>query len=208
VTRAARSTFCYGTGNSIREIRESAVTSTDSAHVRERRHLGVHESGSGQIATVSLMITAFLVSLVLAAFVFVIYGVGESGTAIALGATARWSFLLFWPAYAGGAIASLWPRLNWLARYGRELGLAYASAQLIHVGLVLWIMHVATAPGGAMVFFWIGIFWTYVLALFSLPRLQPSDRVRGACSARLHWNILRLPSPQTLSRRTGKKSVG
>jgi hypothetical protein len=105
-------------------------------------------------------------------FVFVIYGVGERATAIALGATARWSFLLFWPAYAGGAIASLWPRLNRLARYGRELGLAYASAQLIHVGLVLWIMHVASAPGGAMVFFWIGIFWTYVLALFSLPQLQ------------------------------------
>lgn len=93
-------------------------------------------------------------------------------------------FLLFWPAYAGGAIAWLWPRLNGLARYGRELGLAYASAQLIHVGLVLWIIHVAAGPSGTMAFFWIGIFCTYLLALFSLPRLQ------DALGPRL-WRILR-----------------
>ena len=128
------------------------------------------------ITTASLMWAALLVALALAAIVLVIFGVGERGTAIALRATARWSFLLFWPAYAGGAIAWLWPRLNGLARHGRELGLAYASAQLIHVGLVLWIIRVATEPSGAMVFFWIGIFCTYLLALFSLPRLRERSR--------------------------------
>ena len=155
-----------------------------SAHTPERRDLGVRGLRWRPITTVSLMSAAFLVALGLAVIVLVIFGVGERGTAIALRATARWSFLLFWPAYAGSAIAWLWPRLKGFARYGRELGLAYASAQLIHVGLVLWIIHVATGPSGAMVFFWVGIFCTYLLALFSLPRL------RNSLEPRL-WRILR-----------------
>jgi hypothetical protein len=158
---------------------ESPVTGMDSAHTPERR-----DFRGMPITTASLMSSAFLVALALAAIVLVIFGVGERGTAIALRATARWSFLLFWPAYAGGAIAWLWPRFNGLARHGRELGLAYASAQLIHVGLVLWIIHVATGPSGVMVFFWIGIFCTYFLALFSLPQLG------DALEPRL-WRILR-----------------
>ena len=135
-------------------------------------------------ATATLMSAAFFIALVLAVVILVIFGVGERGTAIALQATARWSFLLFWTAYVGGAIAWLWPRLDGLARHGRELGLAYASAQLVHVGLVLWIIHVAAKSSGAMVFFWIGIFCTYLLALFSLPWL------RSALDPRL-WRILR-----------------
>ena len=59
-------------------------------------------------------------------------------------------------------------RLGGLASRGRELGLAFASAQLVHVGLVLWLFR---GPGG-MVFFWVGILCTYLLALFSLPRLR------------------------------------
>ena len=135
--------------------------------------------------TLSWMAAAFLIALALAVIVLVIFGVGERGTAIALRATARWSFLLFWFAYAGGAIAWLCrPRFDGLARHGRELGLAYASAQLVHVGLVLWIIHIATGPTGAMVFFWVGIFCTYLLALFSVPRL------RDALEPRL-WRIFR-----------------
>ena len=56
-----------------------------------------------------------------------------------------------------------------LARSGRELGLAFASAQSVHVGLVLWRFH-GLGPG--MVFFWVGTFCTYLLALFSLPPLR------------------------------------
>src|SRR5580700_4638396 len=154
-----------------------------SAYTPERRDLGVRGIGWA-ITTAWLMWAAFLVALALAVIVLVIFGVEERGTAIALRATARWSFLLFWPAYAGGAIAWLWPRLTGLARHGRELGLAYASAQLIHVGLVLWIIRVATGPTGAMLFFWIGILCTYLLALFSVQRL------RDALEPRL-WRIFR-----------------
>jgi hypothetical protein len=156
----------------------------DSAHLPERQNLAAGGIGWGPTTTVLLTSTAFLVALALAVVMLVIFGVGERGTASALRLTARWSFLLFWSAYVGGAIAWLWPRFNGLARHGRELGLSYASAQLIHVGLVFWIIHVATGPSGAMVFFWIGIFCTYLLALFSLPRL------REALDPRL-WRILR-----------------
>ena len=150
----------------------------------ESRSFGFRWISRRPITPASLMWAAFLIALALATTLLVIFGVEERGTAIALRATARWSFLLFWPAYAGGAIAWLWPRLSGMARYGRELGLAYASAQLIHVGLVLWIIHIATGPTGAMLFFWIGILCTYLLALFSVQRL------RGALEPRL-WRIFR-----------------
>jgi hypothetical protein len=119
------------------------------------------------------MAAAFLIALVLAVVILAIFGVGDRGTAIALRATARWSFLLFWLAYAGGAMAKLFgPRFKALAQQGRAMGLAYASAQLIHVGLIFWLFHVAAGPGGAMLVFWAGIVCTYLLALFSWPRLR------------------------------------
>ena len=155
-----------------------------SAHA-ESRGFGFRWIGGRPITAVSWMCAAFFIAFALAVVVLVIFGVEERGTAIALRATARWSFLLFWFAYAGGALAWLCrPRLAGLARHGRELGLAFASAQLVHVGLVLWIIHVATGPSGAMVFFWVGIFCTYLLALFSVPRF------RDALEPRL-WRIFR-----------------
>jgi hypothetical protein len=47
--------------------------------------------------------------------------------AVALRVTARGSFVLFWLAYAAGAMATLWgPPFTGLARHGREFGLAFA----------------------------------------------------------------------------------
>jgi len=49
---------------------------------------------------------------------------------VALRATARWSFLLFWLAYAGGALATLFgPKFQALARRGRDFGLSFASGR-------------------------------------------------------------------------------
>jgi hypothetical protein len=116
---------------------------------------------------------ATLVASILAAVVFVRYGTGDQGTVRALQLTARWSFLLFWLAYIGGATARLFgPRFAGWARRGRELGLAFASAQLIHVGLVLWLIYIEPEPSGGMVFFWVGILCVYLLALFSLAPLR------------------------------------
>jgi hypothetical protein len=102
-----------------------------------------------------------------------IFGVGERGTAIALRATARWSFLLFWPAYTGAALARLFGNhFTRIARRGRDFGLAFGAAQLVHVGLVVWLFYQAPGSNGGMAFFWIEIFCTYLLALLSLQKLQ------------------------------------
>jgi hypothetical protein len=119
------------------------------------------------------MITSLFVASVLAGIVLILFGVGDRGTVLALRVTARWSFALFWLAYTGAAMAKLFgPRLERLGRSGRELGLAFASAQIVHLALVLWLYRIATEPVGAMTFFWVGMGCLYGLALFSVPRLR------------------------------------
>jgi hypothetical protein len=131
-------------------------------------------AGAAELAgTTTWMAAAFLVSLALAAIVLGLFGAGEDGAVLALRVTARWCFLLFWPAYAGGALAKVCgPRFGVLARHGREFGLAFAAALIVHVGLVVWIIHIAADQRGSMTFFWVGVFCTYALALFSWPRLR------------------------------------
>jgi hypothetical protein len=123
------------------------------------------------------MTASFLVAASLAAIVFGVVGAHDR-FGVALRVTARWSFLLFWFAYTGSALATLWgPPFSGLARHGREFGLAFSSAQLVHVGIIL-----LAGAGAGMAFFWVGIVFTYLLALFSLPRL------RDAMGPRL-WRI-------------------
>jgi hypothetical protein len=136
-------------------------------------------------ATFSWVAACFLIAFALAAVVVAIFGAGIDGTILALQVTGRWSFLVFWFAYAGSAMATLFGRrVDGLARRGRELGLGFASAQLVHVGFVLWLYHIAPEPVGAMPIFWAGVFCTYVLALFSLPQF------RAALGPRV-WQISR-----------------
>jgi hypothetical protein len=123
------------------------------------------------------MTASFLVAAALAAIVFSVVGAHDR-VGVALRVTARWSFLLFWVAYTASAMATLWgSAFASLARHSREFGLAFASAQLVHVGLIL-----LSGSGSGMAFFWVGIAFTYLLALFSLPRL------RDAVGPRL-WRI-------------------
>jgi hypothetical protein len=119
------------------------------------------------------MVAGFLISALCVASLFLFSGTKGGRIGIALQITARWSFLLFWLAYCGGAIAKLFgDRFAALARRGRDFGLAFASAQLVHFGLVAWLYLSAPKSNGGMVFFWVGIFCTYLLALLSLPRLH------------------------------------
>jgi hypothetical protein len=135
------------------------------------------------------MVGAFAVALVLAAIVVAIGGVSPGNLRMALRVTARWAFLLFWVAYTGRALATLFgPVLTPLARRGREFGLAYASAMLIHIGIVLWIYQLTSrAPlsGVSLLFFLIGIAWTYLLAVFSFGRLAEDLGPTG-------WRLLRV----------------
>ena len=115
------------------------------------------------------------IAIILAAGVLGRNGINEDGLRLALRVTARWSFLLFWPAYCGSALATLWGQpFARMARRGREFGLAYAAAQLVHLGLVFWLFEMLShLPIGhrLAVFFGIGIFWTYLLAIFSFGDL-------------------------------------
>jgi hypothetical protein len=140
-------------------------------------------------STLLWMGMAFGIALGLAAAVLAINGTDHKGLVMGLRLTARWSFLLFWVAYSGGAMAALFgPAFESLARRGREFGLAYAAAQLIHLGLVVWLFQISSRPplaGKLFVFFAIGIFWTYLLAIFSFGGLAKTLGSRG-------WRVLRV----------------
>jgi hypothetical protein len=144
-----------------------------SAHSSERKNFGIGRIVGWRDGMLSWMALTFFVGLALTAIVLFIFGAGDRGMVLALRVTARWSFLPFWLAYAGGAVATvLGPSFGGLARHGRQLGLAFASAQLIHLGLVVRVYQIAAEPLGAMTFFWLGAFCTYLLAFFSLPWLR------------------------------------
>jgi len=156
-----------------------------SSGAGEPRGFAAVLAGWRSVSVFGWMAAAALVCLLLATVAIAVFGAAERGTVLALRLTARWCFLLFWFAYAGGALAKLWNLRFFaeLARHGREFGLAFASALIVHVALILWHYHTATPPDGAMLFFWAGIFCTYLLALFSLPG------IRDALGPRL-WQIV------------------
>ena len=130
--------------------------------------------------------SALAVNAVLATIVLAVFGAGRSGTGHALQATARFSFLLFWLAYASGGLALLIdPAAEFLRRHGRDFGLAFAAAHLVHLGLVVWLCWIGATPGmGVFVFFVPPAVVLYVLAVFSLPALQ--QRL-----GRTLWTVLR-----------------
>jgi len=112
---------------------------------------------------------AFGTALAVAAITLMLHGADNKGTRLALELTARFSFMLFWLAYAGGALAQLF-RLDGLAGRGREFGVAFAAAHLVHVGLVIWLgvlMGRVPLSGGLLLFFLVGLAFTYLLALLS-----------------------------------------
>jgi len=94
---------------------------------------------------------------------------------MALRATARWSFLLFWLASTGGALTTLFgSRFQALAHRARDFGLAFASAHLAHLGVVAWVYYSSPDPPtrSTLIFFGIAAIWTYVLAILSVKRLS------------------------------------
>jgi hypothetical protein len=93
---------------------------------------------------------------------------------VALQATARWSFILFWLAYTGNALSVLFgARFHALAKRCRDFSLSFASAHLAHLGLVAWMLYTSDTPfpRPALILFGVGAFWVYFLALLSIHRL-------------------------------------
>ena len=149
--------------------------------IERRRRTG------GQLGAWVWMGVAFVVAVALIFTALAVFGTADKGIVAALKLTGRWSFVLFWPAYAGSAMATLFgPRFGPMARRGREFGLAYAAAQTPHFGLVGYLVVISTKPflQAIMPFFALGVLWTYVLALSSVPRLTPVFGPQG-------WRIIR-----------------
>jgi hypothetical protein len=124
--------------------------------------------------TTEWMAASMVVALAIVFVIRMSEGPGERMDT-ALRATARWSFLLFWLASSGGALATLFgSRFQALARRARDLGLSFASAHLVHLGLVAWVYYVGVnpPPRSTLVFFGIAAIWTYALAILSIKRLS------------------------------------
>jgi len=117
------------------------------------------------------MVGALGGALALAGAVLAGYGTGPVGIGQAVRYTARWSFLFFWLSYAGGAMAILFgPAFAGLARRARALGLAFATALQVHIGLVVWLGVVTgqiPLQGAILLFFLVALFCTYLLVLLS-----------------------------------------
>ena len=138
------------------------------------------------LPTAHWLAVPFCAALALAAAVLAIYGTGDDGIHAALLATARLQFLLFWPAYAGAALVSLFGAAFMpLRRHARELGLGFAAALAVHLSLVAWSCAIGDVPPvRTFIVFGFAAVCVYGLALFSLARLQ---RLLGATA----WAILR-----------------
>jgi hypothetical protein len=118
--------------------------------------------------------TALGANLFLAATILATSGSGVHGTSLALVATARVAFLWFWAAYAGGALPILFGAAFLpLKQLGRELGLAFAAALLVHLALVGWLCWIGSAPSlHVFVFFGPVAALTFILALLSFGNLH------------------------------------
>jgi hypothetical protein len=119
---------------------------------------------------------AFCVALVTGLVALALLGTGARGVAFATESVARVTFVFFWLAYVGAALPTLFgSRFDALARHGREFGLAFAAALLVHLAFVAWLFDISIRPpvsDSVIMYFGIGALWTYALALGSMKRLR------------------------------------
>lgn len=132
------------------------------------------------------MRTALGANLLLAAIIIAIFGAGVKGTSLALDITARAAFLWFLAAYTGGALTTLFgPTFLPLKQLGRELGLAFAAALLVHLALVAWRCWIGAVPSiDVFVFFGPVAALTFILAFLSFGNLHSILGSRA-------WQLLR-----------------
>ena len=134
------------------------------------------------------MATAFALALGLAVAVLATKGINNESLRLALRLTARLSFMPFWLAYTGSAIASLFgPFFTPIAKRGRDFGLAYAAALTVHLATVLGLFVLTSRPpltGWGLALFLVGAFFTYLLVVFSFGGLSKTLGAKG-------WGALR-----------------
>jgi len=108
-------------------------------------------------------------------------GYGALRLGLAIGVLA-----FFWPAYVGGALTFLFGDLFLtIRRHARELGLAFAAALLVHLGLVVRLCAIGSPPSPeTFAIFGVAAGFVYLLTGLSV------DRLRQALP-RESWPILR-----------------
>ena len=124
----------------------------------------------GDVAVIWAAAT-FAIAAIVAALCVGVTGADDKGVSRALLISARLSFVLFWLAYTGRSLVSLFgDAFAFVRRHGREFGLSFASTHIIHVTLALWLYQIVTKPPlppGLLLFFSIGSACTFGLAVLS-----------------------------------------
>jgi len=120
------------------------------------------------------MAAAFLATLGLSVAAAAIFHAPHKTLGIALATSARVAFAFFWPAYVGGALHSLFGDVfSPLRKYGRELGLAFAAAILVHLGFVACLYAFGNPPPvKTVIVFGSAAILTLGLALLSIDRVR------------------------------------
>jgi hypothetical protein len=132
--------------------------------------------------TAQWMLASMAVALVMVIVIRLNFGPRER-MVNALQATARWSFALFWLATVASPLRTLFgSKFKTLAQHARDLGLCYASAHLVHLGLVVWMFMVSVPDLSRqfVIFFGAGVFWTYLLAALSFGAVSGAIGARAA----------------------------
>jgi hypothetical protein len=129
---------------------------------------------------------AFVINLFLAVVILLACGASVYGIEMALRATARVAFFWFFAAYAGGALTTLFgSRFLLLKHRGRDFGLAFAAALLVHLVLVGWLCGIGASPSFAVfAFFGPAAILTLLFALLSFGKFRTSLDVRW-------WRLVR-----------------
>jgi hypothetical protein len=117
---------------------------------------------------------AFLLALATAAVAFMIRGTDVDGVDTALAATARLAFAFFWPCYVGSALAVLFgPVFLPLKRMGRDLGLAFAAVEVVHLSLVARLCLIGAVPSrSTFILFGSAAIFTFLIVLLSIAAIR------------------------------------
>ncbi|HXS07589.1 MAG TPA: hypothetical protein VN723_12440 [Rhizomicrobium sp.] len=127
------------------------------------------------------ILASFAVAIFVAAATLFADGIHPDGVSSALRNSARFSFLLFWGAYAGGLLKKIPLTLTQeLSRRRREFGLSFAAAHSVHLALILVLFYISSRPPVSLktiIVDGIGFGWMYLLVIFSFDfarkRLSP-----------------------------------
>jgi hypothetical protein len=90
---------------------------------------------------------AFVLAVVAAASTLILRGAQSEGVSLGLVVTARIAFVFFWPCYVAGALVNLLgPVFLPLRRMARDLGLAFAAVEVVHIALVVRLCVIGDTP--------------------------------------------------------------